>query len=149
MEKNKFEIKLISINFENIGVGGVQKEFIELVKSLFITRIIPEKLYKKLNIKHIKGAILYGAPGCGKTRLARQIGSLIGCKNIRIINGPELLNKYVGESEKNVRECFESAKNKPNELHLLIFDEFDVIATKRTGSALEFACKCMQIRGRP
>ena len=97
-----------------------------------MTRIIPEKIYKKLGIKHIKGAILYGPPGCGKTRIARQIGSLVGCKNIRIINGPELLNKFVGESEKNIRECFDAAKKNPDEIHLLIFDEFDAIAGRRS-----------------
>ncbi|XWV25280.1 vesicle-fusion atpase [Tupanvirus deep ocean] len=133
-DKKTLKFNLSSINFEKVGVGGLEKEFTELVKSIFVTRIIPEKVYKKLNIKHTKGAILYGPPGCGKTRIARQIGSLIGCVNIRIINGPELLNKYVGESEKNVRECFEAAKNKPDELHLLIFDEFDAIATRRSGS---------------
>ncbi|XWV26542.1 vesicle-fusing ATPase [Tupanvirus soda lake] len=133
-EKKTLKFNLSSINFEKVGVGGLEKEFTELVKSIFVTRIIPEKVYKKLNIKHTKGAILYGPPGCGKTRIARQIGHLIGCKNIRIINGPELLNKYVGESERNVRECFEAAKNKSDELHLLIFDEFDAIATRRTGS---------------
>lgn len=136
-EKSNFKLELSSINFEKVGVGGLEKEFTELMKSIFVTRIIPEKVFKKLNIKHMKGAILYGPPGCGKTRIARQIGSLIGCKNIKIINGPELLNKYIGESEKNIRDCFEAAKNKPEELHMLIFDEFDSIATSRGGSSTE------------
>ncbi len=132
-EKKTLTLNIKSINYEKIGVGGLQKEFTELVKSIFVTRIIPEKIYKKMNIKHTKGAILYGPPGCGKTRIARQIGTIIGCKNIRVINGPELLSKYVGEAEKNIRECFEIAKKKPDEMHLLIFDEFDAIAGKRTG----------------
>ena len=134
LEKKTLKLNITSINFEKIGIGGLEKEFTELVKSIFITRIIPNNLCKKLGIKHTKGAILYGPPGCGKSRTARQIGALIGCKNIRIINGPELLNKYVGESERNIRECFEVAKRNPEELYLLIFDEFDSIATRRSGS---------------
>jgi len=130
----KFNVS--SLDFDKIGVGGLEKEFKQLVKNIFITRIIPKNIYDKLNIKHTKGAILYGPPGCGKTRIARQFGLLIGCKHIQIINGPELLNKYIGESEKNIRECFDKAKNNPKELHLLIFDEFDALAMKRSDSSI-------------
>lgn len=129
---NTLTINLSSINFENIGIGGLEKEFTELVKKLFITRIIPNATYKKLGIKHTKGAILYGPPGCGKTRIARTLGEIINCKNIRVINGPELKDKYVGESERKIRECFDGARNNPTELHLLIFDEFDSIAGTRS-----------------
>ena len=132
--KKTFQFNMSSVDFEKIGVGGLEKEFTELIKNIFLTRIIPEKVYKKLGIKHIKGAILHGPPGCGKTRTAKQLGSLIGCKNIKIVNGPELLNKFVGESEKNIRECFELAKKNPEELHLLIFDEFDALASQRYGT---------------
>ncbi|AYV85780.1 MAG: vesicle-fusion atpase [Satyrvirus sp.] len=140
-DKKIFKINLTSIDFEKIGIGGLEKEFKELINNIFLTRIIPDKIFKKLNIKHTKGAIMYGPPGCGKTRLARKLGSLIGCTNIKIVNGPELLNKYVGESEKNVRECFETAKNNPSELHLLIFDEFDAIASKRSSADSNYTDK--------
>jgi ATP-dependent 26S proteasome regulatory subunit len=133
-ENNSCQINLSSIDFEKIGIGGLNTQVTELVKSIFMTRIIPEKIYNKLGIKHTKGVILYGPPGCGKTRLARQMGALIGCNNIKIINGPELINKYVGESERNIRECFDEAKKKKNELHLLIFDEFDALSAKRSDS---------------
>lgn len=131
---NYSAINLSSVDYENIGVGGLQKEFTELIKSIFITRIIPDNIFKKMGIKHTKGAILYGPPGCGKTRIARQLGKIIGCNNIKIINGPELLDKYHGESERKIRECFDDAKKNPKELHLLIFDEFDTIAGKRSNS---------------
>lgn len=130
---NNLQINLSSIDFETIGVGGLEKEFTELVKKLFITRLIPNSIYKKLGIKHTKGAILYGPPGCGKTRIARTLGEIMNCKNIQIINGPELKDKYVGESERKIRQCFDAAKNNPRELHLLIFDEFDSIAGTRSG----------------
>lgn len=126
-------LNLSSIQFDKIGVGGLEKEFKELVQSIFVTRMIPEKLYKKINIQHTKGVILYGPPGCGKTKIARQIGKILGCASIQIINGPELLSKWHGESEQNIRNCFQVAKDRPDVLHLLIFDEFDTITQKRTG----------------
>lgn len=135
-EKNKsIQMNLSSISFESINVGGLSNQFKQLVENIFLTRIIPKKVYDKLGIKHIKGAILYGPPGCGKTRIARELGRIIGCKNITVINGPEILSKWVGESEKNLRAIFEKAKTKPDEMNLLIFDEFDSIATVRGKSA--------------
>lgn len=131
-EKTKsMQMNLSSISFENINVGGLSSQFKQLVENIFLTRIIPRSIYNKLGIKHVKGAILYGPPGCGKTRIARELGRIIGCKNITIINGPEILSKWVGESEKNLRAIFEKAKENPSEMNLLIFDEFDSIATVR------------------
>src|SRR5579872_1208199 len=134
-EKKTLKLNISSINFEKIGVGGLEKQFKELFQSIFMTRILPEKIFKKIGIKHNKGVILYGPPGCGKTRLARQIGEIIGCKSIRIINGPELISKWYGESEKNIRECFDVARKDPEGLHILVFDEFDSIAVKRGGGS--------------
>lgn len=58
----------------------------------------------------MKGLILYGPPGTGKTLIARQLGKVLHAKEPKIVNGPELFNKYVGETEKNVRELFDDAK---------------------------------------
>ena len=134
VDSQQIKLNITSINFQDIGVGGLEHEFMDLIKKIFLTRVIPETIYKNLGIKHTKGVILHGPPGCGKTRIAREIGRIIGCNNIRIINGPEILNKYVGESERNIRSYFEEAKLRPTEIFLLIFDEFDAIATKRNGS---------------
>lgn len=136
-DENKFELNLKNLDFEQIGVGGLEKEFKELVKSLFLTRIIPKAVYDRLGIKHTKGCLLHGPPGCGKTRTARQIGKLLNVaeKNTRVVNGPELLSKYVGESEKKIRECFEQADLTPAELHILIFDEFDALARERSNES--------------
>lgn len=74
------------------------------------------------------GILLYGYPGCGKTMLASAVAQQCGL-NFITVNGPEILNKYIGASEQNVRELFERAQSvKPC---ILFFDEFDSIAPKR------------------
>lgn len=55
---------------------------------------------------HLIGILLYGPPGTGKTLMARQIGKMLNGKEPKIVNGPEILNKYVGQSEENIRNLF-------------------------------------------
>lgn len=56
------------------------------------------------------GILLYGPPGTGKTLLARQIGKMLNAREPKIVNGPEILNKYVGASEENIRKLFADAE---------------------------------------
>lgn len=58
----------------------------------------------------MKGILLFGPPGCGKTLMARQIGKMLNAREPKIVNGPEILNKYVGESEANIRKLFAEAE---------------------------------------
>jgi vesicle-fusing ATPase len=75
--------------------------------------------------------------GCGKTLIARQIGKALHAHPPKIVNGPEILNKYVGQSEENIRNLFADAEKEQAEagddsdLHIIIFDEFDAIAKQR------------------
>lgn len=89
---------------------------------------------ERLGIQHIKGILLYGPPGTGKTLIARKLASLLGNVEVKIINGPELLDKFVGESERKVRELFAPAEKNPDKLHVLIFDEIDSLCKKRDTS---------------
>jgi SpoVK/Ycf46/Vps4 family AAA+-type ATPase len=57
-----------------------------------------------------KGILLHGPPGTGKTLIARQIGKMLNAREPKIVNGPEILNKYVGASEENVRKLFADAE---------------------------------------
>lgn len=58
----------------------------------------------------MKGIMLFGPPGCGKTLMARQIGKMLNSREPKIVNGPEILNKFVGESEANIRKLFADAE---------------------------------------
>ena len=59
----------------------------------------------------MKGMLLYGPPGTGKTLIARQIGKMLNGQEPKVVNGPEVLNKYVGASEENIRKLFLDAEN--------------------------------------
>lgn len=128
-----------SFKLENLGIGGLRSEFTKVFERAFASRALPLSVLKKLGIKHVKGVLLYGPPGTGKTLIARKIGEILNCRQPKIINGPELFNKYVGQSEENVRKLFaeaieeHNAKGEQSQLHLLIFDEFDSLCKTRGG----------------
>ena len=63
--------------------------------------------------------LLYGPPGCGKTLLARQIGKMLNAREPKVVNGPEILNKYVGESEANIRKLFADAEEEQRRVMLI------------------------------
>lgn len=123
--------------FEDMGIGGLDKEFWTIFRRAFSSRIYPQDLVQKLGIRHVKGLILYGPPGTGKTLMARQIAKMLHAREPKIINGPEILNKYVGQSEENIRALFRDAeleyksKGENSQLHIIIFDELDAICKQR------------------
>jgi vesicle-fusing ATPase len=58
----------------------------------------------------LPGILLFGPPGTGKTLMARQIGKMLNAREPKVVNGPEILNKFVGQSEENIRKLFEDAE---------------------------------------
>ncbi|WZZ41380.1 hypothetical protein YC2023_037639 [Brassica napus] len=78
----------------------------------FLLFIVPSLCHvtSRLGIKHVKGMLLFGPPGTGKTLMARQIGKMLNGKDPKIVNGPEVLSKFVGETENNVRDLFADAE---------------------------------------
>lgn len=135
----------------DFGIGGLNDEFSKIFRRAFMSRLIPIDMVEKLGIQHTKGILLYGPPGTGKTMLARSIAQLIvngddklqplsgNNKYITVVNGPELLSKYVGDSEKNLRDLFLNAekenkvKGRSSRLYVIIFDELDSLFKKRGG----------------
>lgn len=134
------QVNILGMNLEEEGIGGLGDEFERVFKEAFVSRAYPPEIIKQMGIQHVKGMILYGPPGCGKSIFSRQLSKLLqknSGKKPTIVNGPELLDSYIGSSEKNVRSLFAEAEkdqykhgdNSP--LHVIIFDEFDAIARKR------------------
>lgn len=130
-------------DFTKIGIGGLDKEFNTIFRRAFASRVFPTELIQQLGIKHVRGILLFGPPGTGKTLMARQIGKMLNAREPKIVNGPQILDKYVGESEANIRKLFAEAEEEekrlgPNSgLHIIIFDEIDAICKQRgtaTGS---------------
>ncbi|XP_023272149.1 vesicle-fusing ATPase isoform X1 [Seriola lalandi dorsalis] len=129
-------------NFEKMGIGGLDKEFSDIFRRAFASRVFPPDIVEQMGCKHVKGILLFGPPGCGKTLMARQIGKMLNAREPKVVNGPEILNKYVGESEANIRKLFADAEDEQKRLgansglHIIIFDELDAICKQRgTGAS--------------
>lgn len=126
-----------NFKFEDMGIGGLDTEFAAIFRRAFASRIFPPGLVEKLGIQHVKGILLFGPPGTGKTLMARQIGKMLNAREPKVVNGPEILNKYVGASEENIRKLFADAEKEQKEkgdesgLHIIIFDELDAICKQR------------------
>ena len=110
-------------------VGGLEATKEALRDNLILAMKKPDK-FLKMGIKPPKGALLYGPPGCGKTLLARALATESGA-NMILVRGPEILSKWVGESEKAIREIFRKAKT--SSPCVVIFDELDSLARFKAG----------------
>jgi len=134
----KVTIKKDNINFfrdfsvNDLGIGGLDKEIDYIFRRVFITRLYSRETLEQLGIDHIRGMMLYGPPGTGKTLIARRLSEMLNCTSLKIVNGPDLLDKFVGESEKNLRELFvEAEEDQGTGLHIIIFDEIDSLCRSR------------------
>ena len=110
-------------------VGGLDEIKKSLTDNLITAMKEPNK-FTKMGVKPPKGALIYGPPGCGKTLLARAFATETGA-NMILVRGPEVLSKWMGESEKAIREIFRKAKT--SSPCVVIFDEIDSLAKNRTG----------------
>lgn len=126
-----------SFKFEDMGIGGLDKEISSIFRRAFASRILPLGLCQRMELQHVKGILMFGPPGTGKTLIARQIGKMLNANEPKIVNGPEILNKFVGQSEENIRKLFADAekefkeKGDESSLHIIIFDELDAICKQR------------------
>ncbi|MBE6485465.1 MAG: AAA family ATPase [Methanosphaera stadtmanae] len=127
VDPNKFEgvENLIDVSYEDIG--GLENEVKKIREMVEIPLKRPE-LFKQLGISAPKGVLLHGPPGTGKTLLAKAVANETNAHFI-VINGPEIMSKYVGGSEEQLRELFEEAEE--NSPSIIFIDELDAIAPKR------------------
>ena len=110
-------------------VGGLDEIKKSLTDNLIMAMKEPNK-FTKMGIRPPKGALIYGPPGCGKTLIARALATETGA-NMILVKGPEILSKWIGESEKAVREIFRKAK--ASSPCVIIFDELDSLARYKSG----------------
>ena len=115
-----------NITYEDIG--GLEKE-IKKIREIVELPLKYPNIFHELGIEPPKGILLYGPPGTGKTLIARAIAAETEAHFI-LVNGPEIMNKYYGESEAKLRQVFEEAKKKAPTI--IFLDEIDAIAPRRT-----------------
>ena len=112
-------------------VGGLEEIKSALTDNLIMAMKEPSK-FTKMGIKPPRGALIYGPPGCGKTLLGRALATETGA-NMILVRGPEILSKWIGESEKAIREIFRKAK--ASSPCVVIFDELDSLARSKSGES--------------
>ena len=142
---------LSSFEGEKLGIGGLDDVLSEVKRRVWVPLAAPPQLLRELGIHPVRGLLLYGRPGCGKTLLARKLGQVLSpLRPITVVSGPEVLDKFVGSSEKNLRAIFDSPPDiydffrigEPDNgnglakaaLHVVVMDEFDAIARTRGGA---------------
>ncbi|KAG6335316.1 hypothetical protein ID866_3779 [Astraeus odoratus] len=112
-------------------IGG-QATAIQKLREMVEWPLLHPEAFKRLGVRPPKGLLLYGPPGCSKTILARACATESGV-NFVAVKGPELLNKYVGESERAVREIFRKARSASPSI--IFFDEIDALGTSRAADS--------------
>ncbi len=133
----------IQEKLKSLGVGGMKKKCINYLRDIILSRGKYKSYFKDLGIKPSRGAIFYGPAGTGKTSLARNLGEILGAVGHRFIqvSSTEVLNKWGGGSEKNLRNIFEGARRDYEEfgddapIWVVLFDEIEAITKKRTAES--------------
>ncbi|MEM4212278.1 MAG: CDC48 family AAA ATPase, partial [Nitrososphaerota archaeon] len=120
--------KALSTNVTYEDIGGLQEQIQRIREMIELPLRYPE-LFQRLGIDPPKGVLLYGPPGCGKTLLAKAVATEAEA-NFILINGPEIMNKYYGETEAKLREIFRKAEEEAPSI--IFIDEIDAIAPKRS-----------------
>jgi transitional endoplasmic reticulum ATPase len=115
-------------------VGGM-RETIAMIREAVELPITHAEIFRKLHIRPNKGILFYGPPGTGKTLLARAVAHESGAHFIAV-SGPEILNKFWGQSEAKLRSIFAEAKNKAPSI--ILFDEIDSFASARDSMSESF-----------
>ncbi len=130
------------------GVGGLVEPLEEIRRRIWVPLCAPLSLLDELGATRVKGLLLHGPPGCGKSLLASRLAAGLSRRPPTLVSGPEIMDKFVGSSEQQLRALFTRPPRVParpgdaadvmmvaeeNELHVIVLDEFDAIARRRSG----------------
>ncbi|KAI5097660.1 spermatogenesis-associated protein 5 [Silurus meridionalis] len=114
-------------------IGGLEAQ-LQVIRETIELPLKHPDIFKKYGIPPPRGVLLYGPPGTGKTMIGRAIASEVGA-HISVINGPEIVSKFYGETEARLRQIFaEAAKRQPA---IIFIDELDALCPKREGAQNE------------
>jgi transitional endoplasmic reticulum ATPase len=130
---NRFIVDVAGISWDNIiGMDEVKEELQEVV-ALLRPDMETQKAIEHWNIEPLKGMLMYGPPGCGKTLIAKALAAQCGA-TFYLINGPEIKSKWVGESANTLRNVYRDAKK--NQPSIVFIDEIDSMCMSRESSAI-------------
>ena len=121
---------------ERYNIGGMDKYIRQFINEIVAPRLLTAELQGKMSSSSIsRGGILFGPPGTGKTLFVKVLESLLRDNNfpvkVKVRSGSEVFNRFVGESESNVREIFAEAEKDSNTIHLILIDEVDAMLVRR------------------
>src|SRR2546429_2637215 len=119
------EAKVPKVDYEDIGGLGSE---VRKVREMIELPLRHPELFERLGVEAPKGVLLHGPPGTGKTLLAKAVASETNA-NLHSISGPEIMSKFYGQSEENLRDIFKQAEE--NAPSIIFIDELDSIAPKR------------------
>lgn len=139
--KINIDLKTLTDRLKKLGLAGMDNIVNQIIKDVLVSKTDLMSIGMKSIIKPSRGILLHGPPGTGKTVLARNLAKLLDCHDdhVQLVNSTEIYNKYVGESESNVRKLFSPAKEafqklgSESPLYILIIDEIDGILPSRKG----------------
>ncbi|GMR34472.1 hypothetical protein PMAYCL1PPCAC_04667, partial [Pristionchus mayeri] len=129
-------------DFTHLGIGGLDAE-LSYITRLLQTRRLPREIIEQNDAKHVRGILLYGPSGTGKSLIARHIGDLAHT-NTKIINGAKIMRQWFAGSDKKLRKVFSKAQKEQrrregnSRLHVLVFDEIDVLCRSGGPKDLNF-----------
>ena len=131
-----------SLSMLKANLGGLDSELRTIVRRVLPLRSVDpatKELLSELGIRAPKGILLHGPPGCGKTAVARALSEVLTERAPKIVNAPELMSRWVGGSERAVRELFGDAldewqeRGEDSAIHVVIIDEIDSCFRERGG----------------
>ncbi|WP_445257820.1 ATP-binding protein [Nocardioides aurantiacus] len=129
---------LVELGGVSLADFGGSRALVERAIELAKVALDPQRRLEQIGVNSVKGMLFSGPSGTGKTHLARVLSEVLGTR-FYLIDGPEIINKWVGESEQRLRELFRHAED--HAPAIIFFDELDSIVASRGGDAPEYASR--------